>query len=140
MAVPIVLTGNLTIEGNDVADVVSSFKIIRSFNAVTIPATLANRREVTAAGAMTEQCEITFHSDVAAAGLWAELYDVIDTDDPVIEITGTVSGDTVGPDNPEFSFDCRLMSLDTGGEVGALMQQTITLPITADGISKSTSA
>lgn len=134
------LEGSLTIDGNDVSALVHSFVIHRTRSSVTVPPTLANRREVTKAGALVESVTINFHSSTAATSLWADVYDAIDTDDAEISLVGTLNPGDRGPDNPEFTFDAVVLGVDTGADVGALRQQSITLPITGAGITKNVSA
>ena len=118
---------------------ISSMVISRTRNAVTKPATLGTGREVTAAGTISETLTINFFSSTAAASLWAVLYDVIDLDEPVIDFEGVLNEGAVGVDNPSFSGSATLLGLDTGADVGTLRSQSITLPITAAGVTKATS-
>ena len=134
------LKGNLTLGATDVAAYVSSMVIRRTRNSVTRPATLGNIRETEAAGALKETLTITFHSSVAAASIWAELYDAIDTDDAELTFTGTLEEGAAGADNPEFSGTVVILGVDTGADVTSLRQQTQTYPITAAGITKNTGA
>lgn len=116
---------------------ITSMVISRTRNTVTEPATLGTGREVEKAGTLSETLTINFFSDLAAASLWAVLYDVIDLDDPIIDFEGNLEEGVVSADNPSFSGSASLMSLDTGNEVGSLRAQSITLPLTGDGVTKS---
>lgn len=136
------LKGNLMLceEGGtltDYSDAVSSMVISRSRNSVTEPATLSSGRESEKAGTLTETLTINFFSDMAAASVWAVLYDVLDTDSSEIDFQGTFDDGALSADNPSFTGVATLMSLDTGADVGTLRQQSITLPITAAGITKA---
>lgn len=134
------LTGALTINSTDVSAYVSSMTIRRERVSVTVPATLGNLRETQKAGALRESLEIRFHSDFAAASLWADLYDAIDTDSAELAFSGLRFDDAaVSSDNPEFSGTFVVLGVDSIGEVSALRQQTQTYPITDAGITKSTS-
>lgn len=129
------LKGALTLtvgEGTpvDVKNWVSTFTIRTSRESVTIPATLGLEMS-TAAGARSDSLEITFHSGVEAAGLWALLYEAISTPTAEVEFSGTMDEGAVSADNLEWSGTAVLLSLDAGGTVGQLRQQTVTLPIVA---------
>jgi hypothetical protein len=131
------LKGNLSIGGTDVSAFVSSMIIKRERVSVTVPPTLGNIREVQKAGALKEALEITFFSSTAAASLWADLYDALDTDSAELAFVGNLSDAATGPDNPEFSGTIVVLGVDSGAAVGALREQSQTYPITADGITKS---
>ncbi len=122
----------------DYSNQISSLSIVKSRNSVTEPATLGTGRESEKAGTKSEQLVITFFSDMAAASMWAELYDIIDSDDAILDFESTLNPGPVGVDNPSFAGSATLMNLETGADVGTLRQQTITLPITAAGVVKTT--
>lgn len=129
------LTGNLSLGGTDYSSSISSMTIKRTRNSVTVPPTLGNIREVDKAGALKEALEITFFSSMAAASVWAELYDAIDTDSAELTFTGNLDSGATGADNPEFSGTIVVMGIDTGADVGSLREQTQTYPITIAGIT-----
>lgn len=139
------LRGNLTVgpattgaPSFDVADWVSEFRITSTRESVTIPATLGLEMS-TAAGARSDSMTITFHSDVDAAGFWAFLYDIIETDSSEMKFAGNFNDGVTSADNPEFSGTVVLLSLDSGNTVGALRQQTLTMPVVAGTLTESTS-
>lgn len=113
----------------DVSNYVSTMKIMTVREEVTIPATLGTGRKTSSAGTREDKLEITFHSSMKAAELWAILYEVIASDDSQLDFEGTFEAAVASADNPEYSGRATLLSLDTGADVGALRQQTITLPI-----------
>ena len=67
--------------------------------------------------------------------MWANLYDIIESDSAVADWSATFDPGAVGPDNPRFHGSnatdngAVLLNLDTGADVGALRQQTVTLPL-----------
>lgn len=135
------LTGNLQAAAagsplEDVSAFVSSMVINKQRESISVPGTLANARATTAAGAESESLTIRFHSGVAAADFWASLYDIISTDTAEMDFAATFDPGPVDGDNPRFTGTATLMSLDTGADVGALRQQTLTLPVTAAGTTK----
>jgi len=129
------LRGALTIGGIVVGDQCSSFVIKTERNSVTVPPNLANIREVQKAGAKKLALEINFWSTMAAADFWAELYDALDTDDAELSFVGKMNAGDIGADNPEYSGNIVVLSVDTGGEVGSLREQSTTFPITRDGLT-----
>lgn len=131
------LTGELSLGGTDFSDSIHSMIIRRTRTAVTRPPTLGNLRETQAAGALVEMLEINFSSSLAAASVWADLYDAIDTDSAELTFAGLLNPGSVGADNPEFSGTIVILGVDTGADVGALRQQTQTYPITAAGVAKA---
>ena len=131
------LTGSLTIGATDFSDSISSIVIKRTRNSVTVPATLGNIREVDKAGSLKEAVEINFFSDLAAASVWADLYDAIDTDSAELTFSGNLDVGATGADNPEFSGTFVVLGLDTGADVGSLREQSQTYPVTDAGITKS---
>lgn len=134
------LTGSLSLGGTDFSDSISSMVIKRTRASVTRPPTLGNIRETQAAGALQEALEINFFSDLAAASVWAELYDALDTDTAELAFSGEPDGGTAGADNPHFSGTIVILGVDTGADVGSLREQSQTYPITKDGITKDVGA
>lgn len=129
------LKGNLTMAPTgdppvDVKDWVSAFIIHTTRELVTVPATLG-LDAYQEAGATNDSIEIKFHSGVEAAGMWAMLYEAIRTPSAKVDFVGTFDEGVISADNLEWSGTAVLPSLDTGGTVGNLREQTITLPIVA---------
>jgi hypothetical protein len=124
----------------DYSNNISSLVISRNRNSVTQPATLGTGREETKAGTLSESLTINFFSSTAAASVWAVLYDIMDDDASEVDFEGLLNNAAEGTDNPKFAGTAVLLDLETGADVGTLRQQSITLPITADGITKTTGA
>lgn len=138
------LKGNLkaSVGGEPLADMsafVSMLKIVTQRESITKPGTLATGRKSTAAGMISEQLQITFHSSIKAAEFWALAYEVINTDTAEMDFAGTLTDDIISADNPQWSGTAVLLSLDSGTDVGALREQTITLEVTAAGTTVLTS-
>jgi hypothetical protein len=132
------LKGALTIGGINVADQCSSFVIKTERNAVTVPASLSNIREVQKAGSKKLALEINFWSTMAAADFWAELWDAVDTDSAELTFAGKLNDAALSADNPEYGGTIVVLALETGGEVGSLREQSQTYPITRDGLTIDT--
>lgn len=131
------LTGNLSIGAIDFSDNISTMMLKRTRNSISIPATLGSNRETERAGSLKESLEINFFSSMAAASLWAELYDAIDTDLAELPFSGNLGPGATSADNPLFAGTIIILGIDTGAAVGTLRQQTQTYPITAAGITKT---
>lgn len=121
----------------DYSDYISSMVITTSREAITRPPTLGKPVRSNAAGAPEYQLKLTFHSSLAAASLWAELWDTVESANGEIAFSGNLEEGVTGPDNPEFSGTITVMSLDTGADVGKLRQQSQTYSVTADGVTKA---
>jgi hypothetical protein len=140
MVGPRQLKGNfkLAVAGSavvDVASYVSSMLLSTTRTSITVPAVLSTAQSSTVAGERSQSMTIRFHSDITAAAFWARLYSVIITDDSVADWEANWETGATSPDNPKFSGTkvlnngLVLLSLDLGADVGALRQQTITLPL-----------
>lgn len=139
--------GNIQLKGNlklgadsgsavEYGSSISEFIIRRQREEITIPATLGTGRKSSEAGALTEHLMIGFHSSTAAASVWAELYDALDTDASTLYFEGTLNPGAVGADNPEFSGTIIVLGLDTGATVSKLREQKQTYPVTVAGVTK----
>lgn len=101
-----------------------------SRNTFTIPPTLGSPVESEGAGARKESLTIDFFSTSDAADIMRELYDAYLLDDPVLYFEGTLNTGAVGPDNPKYSGQIRVLNLDMyPSEVGALRTQSQTYPL-----------
>lgn len=123
------LEGPITLGGNDYSDEISSFVINDTRNTVTVPGTFGDATEVDRAGAHKWSATITFHSDLAAASVWAELLDAMLTDTAELGFTARFKSGPVSGDNQEVSGTLLVTALDTGGTVNELRQQTQTYPM-----------
>lgn len=121
----------------DYKNYISSLVVNKERSSVTIPATLGTGRETTKAGTLMESVTITFHSDLAAASFWGEMYDAISTDDAELYFEAVLNEGAVSADNPKFKGTIVVLTLETGADVGSLRQQSQTYPVTAAGITKS---
>jgi len=117
----------------NVMQFISMYKIVTQRESITVPATGATGRKSTSAGVKSEQVQLTFHSSNKAEEFWAMAYEVINTDSAEMDFAGTMNDDVISDDNPQWSGTAVLLSLDTGTDVGALRQQTITLDVTDAG-------
>lgn len=121
----------------DVKNWVSQFLLNTARASVSTPATLGLDAD-TSAGERSDTLTIQFHSGVKAAEMWALLYEAITAPEATIDFKGTFDPGAVGVDNPQFAGTATLLSLDSGGTVGQLRQQTLTLPIKAGTLVKTT--
>lgn len=134
---PIQLKGNLTanlagvLPLIDVAEYVSEFRIGTQRASVTLPANLKYGTSGVAAGERSDALTIAFYSGQHAADFWALLYSIISSDASEMDFSGNLEQAATSANNRRWFGKATLLSLDTGGVVGALRQQTLTLPIVA---------
>ena len=133
------LEGPITIGGTDFSDEITVCTITRRRNLTTVPSTFGNARSVQKAGSIVEEATFTFLNDKAAASVWLELYDAIDTDSAELAVVARLDDAAVGADNPSFSFTVVVTGVSVGGTVGEQNTQNWTYPITSAGITKATS-
>lgn len=131
------LEGPITLGGTDYSDEITNMVIRRRRNMTTKPATFGNSRESQKAGAVVEEVTITCLNDVAAAQVWAELWDAIDTDSGELAFTARLTSAAVGADNPTFSGTLVVTGAEVGGQVGQQNTQQWTFPINDAGITKA---
>jgi len=134
------LEGPITINAVDYSDEIAHATIRRRRNLTTKRPTFGNARSVQKAGSIVEEFEIECENDVAAAKLWLELYDAIDTDTGELEVVARMKEAVVGTDNPSFTFNIVVTGVEIGGTPGDQNYQRHTFPITEDGITKATGA
>jgi hypothetical protein len=103
----------------------------------TIPATLATGESSQAAGAIARTLTVDFFSGTAAASIWAELLDAIESDDAEVDFEYKLNDAVVGADNPLFSGTIIVAGLTTGAAVGTLRSQSQTFPLKAGTYAKS---
>jgi hypothetical protein len=104
---------------------------------VEIPGTLGAPRGSQKAGITNQEVTISFFSDVNAAGLWAEFWDIIVTTSSEFYFEGNLNTGGTSADNPKFSGTATLLNLDTGNPVGDLRSNEVTCPVTSAGVTKA---
>lgn len=131
------LEGPLTLAGTDYSDEIPVCTIVRRRNMTTKPATWGNARASQKAGSITESIRMTFLNDRVAAGVWAELWDAIDTDSGELAFVGRLTTAAVGADNPSFTATIVTPGVEVGGTAGQQNSQTWEFPVTDAGIVKA---
>lgn len=140
MAGPRQLKGNLKMAaaGVAVADVsayVSSMVLNTGRASIGVPGTLLTAQSSTVAGETSQSLTVRFHSGIDVAGFWARLYAIITSPDATADWSANWEEGVTTVDNPRFFGSAAtgnaavLLSLDLGADIGALRQQTITLPL-----------
>lgn len=119
-------------------DAISSCVIVTTRDQVAIPGTFGNRQASAAAGGTTREVQLTFMSATAASSFFAELEDAIESDDAELDFEFIKNDAAVGVDNKKYSGTVIVTSLENGGEVGGLRQQSQTWPIKAGTYTPST--
>lgn len=128
----IALAGNALV---DVSASISSMKRNGQKATVTVPAVLSTAQSSVAAGDKTESITIRFHSGIEATSLWARLSSIFASADSAADWEAIFDPLPVTADNPRYSGTHAggngliLLNLDQGEDVGALRQQTLTMPL-----------
>lgn len=118
---------------------VTSLVINRTRNTIDVPATWANATQDSKAGSRMEMLTLNFLSDpTSASSFWAELWDAIDTDDGELDFECNMVDAATSVSNPKFSGTIVVTGVDTGGQAGELRSQSVTFPIKAGTLVKTT--
>lgn len=128
----------LTLGSTAYEDKISSMILRTVRDQVAVPPTGGNMQRSAAPGATYQELIVTFRSSHAAASIWAELWDAIVADDGEVAFSGMKNDGAASADNPVFSGTARLFQLDSFGTAGQLREQTVTLVVTEDGVTKAT--
>lgn len=126
---PLILKGNLKINGTDAPEQVTSFMFKGAREAVTIPATFGARQSV-GAGADSYECEIGYLQDTDATALSMILWDALADDEGTITVSGTLRAGAIAVGNPEWTATCVVTAAVLGGEVNTVAVDSVTLPCT----------
>lgn len=125
---PLILTGNLEINGTDVSEQVTQFKFAAARAEVEIPQTFGTRQSV-AGGADTYEVMIDYLADVDATSLtqifWAAIADV----DGTVEVAGTFRPGVVSATNPRWVGIALVTAAGLGGEVSTVAVDSQTFPL-----------
>ena len=126
---PLILTGNLTIDGVDVSDQVTAFKFSATRDQVEIPATLGQRKSFRAGNDMYE-VEIEYLSDVDATAITQVLWTAIADADGTIDVAGTFRPGAASASNPEWTATAVVTGVGIGGTVNEVGTDSQTFPLT----------
>lgn len=127
---PLILKGNLTINGVDVSDSVTSFTFTGSRDVVDIPATFGSGKSF-AAGSDSYQVEVSYMTNTATPTqltgvFWDALADAAGT----VTVEGTFNTGAVSPTNPSYTATAVVTGVGIGGDVNTLGQDSQTFPLT----------
>lgn len=137
---PLILRGNLRLDGQDVSDSITSFKVIGNRAVIEIPATLGtpiSRR----AGAASYEIELAYFStdaddnDTVFAIMWNSLTDDADGE---VEFSGSMRDGPVGNDNPGWSGTFIVTGTSIGGNAEELSTYSGTYPLTGEPVRDGT--
>lgn len=122
------LEGEITIGAVDYSDEIGEFVIELTRTTVTEMATYGDASENDKAGPQRASVTITCKNDLAADTLARALHTAILTDTAELAFTARYSDAAVGADNPEFSGNLVVTSVQLGTRVGDEKVQTQTFP------------
>lgn len=134
---PLILKGNLSVDGSDVDDQVTSFKFMGERDQVTVPATFGARSS-SKAGNDTYTVEIAYLQDQDSAALTQVFWDALADGDGTVTIVGSFESGAVSASNPSYTATAVVTEVGMGGAVNEVGQDTVTFPLT-DRPTKATS-
>lgn len=126
---PLILTGDLEINGTDVSDQVMSFVIKASRESVEIPATLGTRKTFKA-GNDSYEVEFNYLQDNDATALTQIFWTALADADGTITFGGTLRAGAVSATNPRWEGTAVVTGMGVGGEVNAVGDDSVTFPCT----------
>lgn len=126
---PLILTGNLEINGTDVSDQVTSFMFKAARDQIEIPATFGQRKSFRA-GNDSYEVDIDYLTDVDATALTQIFWTAIADADGTVEIAGTMRPGVVSATNPQWTATAVVTGAGIGGEVNTVGTDSQTFPLT----------
>ena len=126
---PLILTGNLEIDGTDVSEQVTAFTFRGTRDQIEIPSTFGARMSF-AAGDDQYEVEIEYLSDTDATALsqifWTALADATGT----VSVAGTFRPGAVSATNPQWTATAVVTAVGIGGTVNNVGTDSVTFPLT----------
>lgn len=126
---PLILTGNLEIDGTDVSDQIIGFKFSAARDQIEIPATLGQRKSF-AAGNDSYEVEIEYLSDTDATAVTQLLWAAIADADGTIVVGGTYRPGAVSATNAQWTATAVVTGVGIGGNVNEVGTDSQTFPLT----------
>jgi len=126
---PLILTGNLEIDGTDVSDQIVGFKFTAARDRIEVPATLGQRKSFRA-GNDSYEVEIEYLSDVDATAVTQLLWTAIADADGTIAVAGTYRPGAVSATNPQWTATAVVTGVGIGGNVNEVGTDSQTFPLT----------
>lgn len=134
---PIILKGNLSINGDDVSEQVTAFKFSGSRTTIDIPATFGRRQSV-AAGTDSYTVQIDFLQDTDTAAVSMILWDALADSAGEIEVAGSFESGAVSATNPLFTATAIVNAVGLGGTVNTVATDSVTFPCTDRPVKSTT--
>tara|TARA_R110000803_G_scaffold63024_1_gene123565 strand:- start:7264 stop:7680 length:417 start_codon:yes stop_codon:yes gene_type:complete len=126
---PLILTGNLEIDGVDVSAQVTAFKFSAARAQIEIPQTFGTRMSF-AAGNDSYEIEIEYLSDNDATALSQIFWTAIADADGTVTCAGTFRTGAVSATNPQWTATAVVTGVGIGGEVNTVGVDSQTFPLT----------
>jgi len=125
---PLILRGNLKIDGEDVSAQVTEFKFAGERAQIDIPGTFDTRPSF-AGGYDTYTVEIAYLADTDTTALTQVFWSKLAADPGTITVSGTFRAGEVNADNPEWSATAQVLMTSLGGEVNTVALDSVTFPL-----------
>lgn len=124
---PLILRGNLEINGTDVSDQVTSFTIRGARDTIDIPATFGTPKSF-AGGDDTYEVEIQYLPDVDTTALTQIFWTALSDDDGTITFGGTMRFGATSATNPRWTGTALVTAVGIGGQVNTVATDSVTFP------------
>lgn len=125
---PLILRGNLEVDGNDVSDQVIGFTFRGTRDEIEIPATLGVRKSW-AGGSDEYEVEISYLPDVDATAITQIFWTALADNEGTIEIGGTLREGATSATNPRWTGVALVNASGIGGDVNTVAQESVTFKL-----------
>lgn len=134
---PIILRGNLKVNGTDVSEQVTQFVFRGTRDTIDVPATFG-RRASFSAGSDKYSVTIDFLQDQDATALSVIFWDALADADGEITVAGSFEDGIVAPANPLYTATAVVNAAGMGGVVNTVATDSVTFPLTDRPVKSTT--
>lgn len=124
---PLILRGNLQIDGADVSAQVTQFKFAGVRAQIDIPGTFDTRPSF-AGGYDTYEVAIDYLADTDSTALTQVFWAALASDPGTIVVSGTFRAGEVSGTNPMWTATAQVLMTALGGEVNTVALDSVTFP------------
>lgn len=125
---PIICTGNLEVNGDDVSDQVTAFLFAAVRSDIPIPATFGSRMSH-APGDDTYTVQIDYLPDTDTTALTQVFWEAIADAAGTVTVAGTLRPGAVSATNPQFTGVALVTGVGIGGTVNTVAVDSQTFPL-----------
>lgn len=125
---PLILRGNLEIDGVDVSEQVTEFRFAATRAQIDIPQTFGSRASY-GPGSDTYEVTIAYLADTDAEAISQIFWTAIADDTGTVEVAGTFRPGAVSATNPQWVGTALVVGAGVGGEVATVALDSQTFPL-----------